>query len=532
MRHTISFVLTLAVILTAGSITAQEGAAAVEAVVPAETTGAAVSASSQATVADLKMFRLRSGGILWGTLESHDAQSLTVRRLDQGGLAKMPWSFLAPEEEQTLRLRFGYVDANVEELMTKADRITLRDGTQLIGLIEKRDDDYLYLRMRGDQRPVKKSLIAGPSMTIQVPALEIYTRDELYQAKQFELQARILAGGGTAAAAHLEMAQYCEGLYDFEHAVEHYEYARESDAAHEESVVVQGLRKARAKAAVQEQLDLLAEIDLWRARRRFDRSLEGLKSFQARFPNSPVLEEFNKTRKRVEKYQEIAVRDEVVRRWHYWTGRLAKKASREHENFEAVLAYLDDTMSSEVAKAVTEDLQRLAPGIRDDETRRLWEERTGGRFRQASYGHGTWLIGEDRALAEIKKEEPKTAVPKDSAEAERRRLEERITRYRKNLELARKSKSSGESELESPEDFWANWRSSNRSQWVLAYHIENSGDFHIEAARMSSCRECGGKGARSIIYSGGAIAGSKAGERLVECPTCRSIGIVRRVRYR
>lgn len=483
------------------------------------------------TGAELSMLRLRSGQILWGSIESHDPEGLSVRRLDQGGLARMSWSFLAPEEERQLRLQFGYVETKIEELMAKADRITLRDGTEVIGLVEKRDEQYLYLRVRGDLRPVNKGLIAGPSTLVEVPALEIFTRDELYQTKQFELSARMSAGGAMGAAAHLEMAKYCEALYDYERAVQHYEEAREADPSHEESVVVQGLRQARAKAAVQEQLDLLAEIDLWRARRRFDRALEGLATFEAQFPNTPVLEEFHKTKRRVEKYQERALREEVVRRWHYWTARIARKAATESETWEAVLAFLEDGMNVAVLENVTKDMQKLAPQIAPDQVRRLWQEREGGRVRQASYGHGTWLLGPDKARADVEQKATKEE-PKDSAGAARQRIQDRIDRFRKNQKLAQKNRASEGSELEQPEDFWARWKSSNRTQWVLAYYVENSGEFRLEKARLSNCRECGGTGVRSVIFSGSAIAGSKAGERLVECPTCHQVGVVRRVRYR
>lgn len=481
---------------------------------------------------ELRLFRLRSGDILWGSIAEHDAQRVTVRRLDHGGLARLPWSYLAPAEEAALRLRFGYADTETEELLAKADRLVLRDGTEIIGLIDNRTDQFVYVRARGNVVPVNKGMIAGPATLIEVPALEIYTREELYQSKLFELQSRMLAGGTTAVAAHLELAQYSERLYDFAHAVEHYEFARESDAGYEQSVVEQGLAKALRKAEVQEQLDLLAEIDLWRARRRFDDALAGLATFEARYPNSPVLEEFDKTRSRVMKYQEIAVREEVVRSWHYWTVRRAKEAARTLESFEAVLGYLDEKMGAEVVKDVTEGLQRLAPGIREDEVRRLWEEREGGRFKHASYGYGTWLLGEDRARAEVEQETRAEAAPKDSAEAQRQRLEERIQRYQKNQELARKNQSGSGADLEEPEDFWARWKYSNKAQWILAYHVEFSGDFAVEKARLSNCRECGGTGARSIVYSGGAISGSQAGERLIACPTCHSIGVSRRIRYR
>ena len=181
------------------------------------------------------------------------------------------------------------------------------------------------------------------------------------------------------------------------------------------------LERAGEKAAVQAQVDLLREIDLWRARRQYDKAVAGLQSFPALYPNSPLMPDLNKLRERVAKYQERDLRAEVVRSWHHWTRRLAQTAARKL-SYEEVLAYLDGPMTEEVLTKVHEELKDIASEIQPDEVRRLWEERKGGKMRQASYGNGTWLLGEGRARAGVEKESDEPAEA-GSQNAERQKIE-------------------------------------------------------------------------------------------------------------
>ena len=98
--------------------------------------------------------------------------------------------------------------------------------------------------------------------------------------------------------------------------------------------------------------------------------------------------------------------------------------------------------------------------------------------------------------------------------------------------MAKRAKAGADSEEEDPNAYWSQWPSANRTQWVLAYYVENSGDFKPEKVRFRNCRECGGTGTRQVVFTGGAIAGAQAGERLVPCPTCHHIAVVRLIKYR
>lgn len=478
------------------------------------------------------MLRLRSGQILWGSIVAHDPETLEFHRLENGGHVSLPWGLLDPDEENELRLRFGYVDAVVEEVMTKADRFVLDDGTEIIGVVLGRTDDFINVKRASGMQPVPKRRLAGSPTMVQVPALDIFTKEELYQNRVFEQQSNLNRSGTPGARAHYEMAQYCERLFDFAHALHHYKIADKLDPTFNTDMVQGALARTELKAANQEQVDHLAEIDLWRARKQYQKALALVQSFPSTYPNSPLMEDWNKMRERLGRAQEADLRDQVVKRWHYWANALAKRIAREVDSYEGATALADEGLGEELLQNVHADLAKIAPEITIDEVRKLWDERKGGRFRQASYGLGTWLLGKDRARAELEKEEDGDAPAKGSAAEARQKYEERLKRYFENQTIARKAASGQTSEADDPEVFWKDWKVANRAQWILAYYVENSGDFSVERVRFSNCRECGGTGTREIIFTGGAISGSTSGLQIVPCPTCHTVAVVRRVRYR
>ena len=421
-----------------------------------------------------RMLRLATGDILWGSIAAHDPDGLSFHRVDNDGVLALPWAVLDPAEAEELRLRFGYVDTQTEELMVDAERLQLADGTELTGVITDNDENYLWLKRSEGTTAVPKLSLRGPSSRVRVPALDIYTKDELYQKKAFELQERLLLDGAEGAAAHDEMAQYCETLFDFVHALEHYQFVAKLDPTYQADRIGGALARTEKKAANQEQVDLLAQIDLWRARRRYDLAIEGLRLFSETYPDSPLFEDLNKLRDRVAKYQERDLRKEIVRVIHSQTVRIARDAARHKKTYEEVLGYIDEGMAQDLFKRAQESLQKLAPGIEAEEIERIWRQREGGKRRQASFGLGTWLLGESRALAtyDDKEEEPE---PERGSQAEaRQKLEDRIDRYLRNQELARKAKSSSGGEDGDPAKFWTEWPYAGRYQWVQAYFVEFS----------------------------------------------------------
>jgi tetratricopeptide (TPR) repeat protein len=484
------------------------------------------------------LLRLKSGEIVFGRILTHDPDGIRFRRLETGGEIPLAWSVLDPTEAEELRLAYGYVSGEGEELLVSAERLELANGAELIGRIVQRSETHLWVKRAEGTVPVPLTQVRGAITSVEAPALDLFTREELYQEKAAELGERLTAEGRAGARAHEELARYAERLFDFVHALEHYRRAAQRDPSYEPARMAQDVARAESKAALQQQVDLLAEIDLQRARKRYDKALEGLTQFRTLYPKSPLLSDLAKLQERVAKSQERDLRTEVITRWHSWTVRLAREAARK-SSFEEVRAYLDEKMAEDLAQKVRDEVQALAPGIEVDQVRRLWAERKGGKVRTATYGSGTWLLGESaRSELDQTKEKQVEAPAPGSAAAARKELEERIQRYLENQRLTRDA-AKGTSAEDEPEAFWREWNWSGRSQWVLAYFVEKSGEFRDLVARFSNCRECGGSGARNVLFTGNAGSAddsgtgkARAGEVLVACPSCRTIGIVRRIRYR
>ena len=498
------------------------------AMLPAGALAAALPSVPGVITGETQLLRLRDGRTLWGSIEAHDEEGVHVRRLVGGGLVPLAWDFLDPAQERELRLSLGYVDTGEEEVTIEADRVVLHDGTEIVGRIVNRTDEYLWVKRASGTVPIAKVRVATTSL-VRAPALDVYTREELYQERSGELAPLLVREGEVGAEAHIDLAQYAERLLDFSHALEHYRIARALAPDHRPELLRDGLARTEEKAALQEQVDLLAEADQWRGRGLFQRSWDILNAFPQRFPDSPLLEDWNRMRQRVERYQERALRNEVVDRWFHWSARLARAAVREKASFEAARSYADDQLGADVLAAVSADLRQIAPAITADEVRKLWDEREGGRYHQASYGYGTWLLGEERALATPGAQREEEA-PEGSQEDARKRLEKRIQRYLANQEVLKKKGERGDEE--DPETFWKRWKTDSRAQWLLAYYVEDSGDFRVEKIRFSNCRECGGTGVRHIAFSGGSLAGQTSSAATIECPTCHAIARIRRVRYR
>jgi hypothetical protein len=485
------------------------------------------------------MLRLKSGAIAFGQILAHDPEGIRFRMLETGGEIPLAWGILDPTEAEELRLAYGYAASEAEELMLEADRIELANGGELVGRIVERTETHLWVKRAEGTVPIPLGQVRGAITSVQAPALDLFSRDELYQEKAFELGGRLSAEGRTGAQAHDELARFAERLFDYAHALEHYKRAAERDPTYEASRLTQDIARAESKAALQEQVDHLAEIDLARARKRYDRAIELLAEFRARFPKSPLLADLAKLQERVSKAQERDLRAEIVGRWHFWTVRLAREAARK-PTLEEIRGYLDEKMAEDLTQKVRDDVQTIAPGIELDQVRRLWGERKGGKYRTATYGLGTWLLGE-AARAELDQtKEKKAATPEKGTQSEaRKKLEERIKRYLENQKLTRQAAQAAEDDSDDPQVFWDGWNWAGRSQWVLAYFAEKSGEFRDVQSRFENCRECGGRGFRDMLFTGNASSADEdskgtgqSGEVLVPCPACHTIGIVRRIRYR
>lgn len=486
----------------------------------------ASSAPAQDVSAETRMLRLRDGSFQWGSIASHDPEGLVFVRLDNGGRARLSWGFLHPEEELELKTRFGYVDLTGEELLVDAERIVTTEGVELVGRIVGSTADSIVVKTSSGTIPVPKVRLSAAPTPVRVNALDVWTRPELYAQQQAVTDL-------TTAAGNYELARFCERILDYARAAEHYKEAARIDASFQKDEVAAGAARATEKAARQDQIDWLRDVDDFVARKKFDEALARAEAFASKFPDSPLIPDAKRKLDRATKARERYTAERVAQFWPLKAANVARNKSSE-TSFEAVLAYLDGPMQADVLESVTKAAQAITKDASSDVVRRLWSARKKERWQRASYGLGTWLLGKDAAL---KGEQAETEKPPATpAEKERADLEQKLKRFLQNQEMARKSKSSADQKDER-EQAWKELPGVARAGWILAYYAENSGDFEVMAKPLfGACRECGGTGTRLLSIAGANVARSEIGkgsnETVIECPTCHGLGVVRRISYR
>jgi hypothetical protein len=490
--------------------------------------GLSSAAPAQSTSdATIKMLKLRDGSILWGDIEAHTEADLMFHRRDTGGIVNLPWSFLDPGQEHELRLAYGYIASDYQEEMISAERIPLVDGTELIGVILSRENNVMHVKNVQAVISLPVERIAGQAVQIQVPASDIYSRDELYQQKLLQFAGGLQSDNGAESAlANFDLAKWCEGIGDYARALSHYQAVPVADPNWPLADLQPALERAQRKAEAQAEVDQLREVDRLTRRRNYDRAFELLAEFTKLYPESPLLEDWNKQRERTEMAQLITLRKEVANRWHAVSAKRVREAAKLASYGES-LAYVTEGMSEEILEGVTKELASIKKDIKPEDVRTLFTEREGGRWRKASYGIGTWILGEAKARAGIDAEPEEGS--KGEQDAERKALEDKIKRYLDNQKAVRSSGGEGES----PEEFWATFSINSRINYLTAYYAEFGGDMNLRRAHFSNCKDCGGSGVREIVSLGSATSGSEGSStRLVSCPVCHNIGVVRRISYR
>ncbi len=484
------------------------------------------------------MLRMKNGSILWGEITAHTPDGITFARLDSGGLATLGWTFLDPTQESELRLQYGYVDLDGEELMVDADRIVLTDGSEMVGRILERTTSALILKTAFSSSIAIPLTRVRATSSINVPAAEVYTREELYVQE-------LVTKNAESASDQYELGRFCERILDYAHAVEHYSNAITLDSTYRAQELPNLLERAEERAALQEQVDFLASIDSLNRRKHFDDALDKVAEFPELYPSSPLQEKLLRLRDQVFKARDRFLLDVVYKRWLYASGRAAREAALKMD-FDGASTYATETMSEDIVTAVTEHVTKWARDIQSEEVRKYWSERKKTRYRSISYGTGTWLLGEDAALkGENPEEEAEPTETMSETEKQRRALEEKLKVFMENRERRQRNTARAD-ESEDRDAWWTAASLDDRQRWIFAYYIENASDFELkDKVLFQNCRECGGKGIKEVIYTGGGARSGESSGRgrnnrraassgvgIEECNTCKGIGKTRRIQYR
>ncbi|MBI5363653.1 MAG: hypothetical protein HZA53_10780, partial [Planctomycetes bacterium] len=400
-------------------------------------------------------------------------------------------------------------------------------GLEFIGKIIDRTDTAILLKTAAATIPIPKTEIAQASDVVQAPARDIYTGEELY--------AQALAKHDLAKAeGQFQVAQDCESVFDFTRAIQHYQKAAELDPNFRKQDLSNALARAQEKAKAQAELEYLSEIDQLTKRGRFDEALARADAFKEKFPQSALLPEAKKKHDKVIKARTEFLSKETVRAWNFHAGRLARDAAA--KPLEEVMAYLDEKLKQDIATAVAKDLVKVSREATEDTARQLWKNRKKIRYQTASYGLGTWLLGKAVALRGHEEDGHKEQKPETEQDKARADLASKLKRFFDAQNVARQALSADEKK-EDREGFWREFPYTARANWIVAYYVENSGDYEVAPMPLiQACQTCGGKGIIEYALAGANVSKSAVGKQTTdlkrECDTCHGIGAVRRILYR
>ncbi|MFT7170950.1 MAG: hypothetical protein ACI80K_004101 [Paracoccaceae bacterium] len=471
------------------------------------------------------MLQLRDGTIRWGAIDAHGPNSIEFQRLDTSGRVVVPWSMLDPRQAESLRTQFGYVEVEVDEAYVQGDRLVLEGGGTVDGVIVSREGKSFLVKTEGTLQLVPKARVRGIESGIQLAALDVYSREELYGLYLAEADPE-------SAESMVQLARKCESILDFPHAALHYKMALDLGLEADRSAVEILLSRAENKAENQEQVEYLRSVDYLRKRGQFDKALVKIDAFEIAFKGSSLLEDARKQRGKLLVARDEAAKELTQRRWPYWAKALTRQKSLEN-SFEAARTWASQDASAEIQALVHADLiAKVTTAITLEDVRKLWEERRRLRYSPASYrGDGTWLLGTEAAQKGVEDESQVARKgPVSAVDAQRVAIEERIKRYMNNQRQARRGSSGGE-EQDQYQAFWGTYSQNARAGWLLAFYVENSGDFEIRARPdLRACKTCGGKGAIELLVTG-TVRGDQT-DGVATCPLCRGVQYSRRIYYR
>jgi hypothetical protein len=476
------------------------------------------------------MLRFPDGGVRIGFMDSHDPTGIRFRSARHGGVVYLPWERLQVEQSLALRTELGYIQVEEEELLIQVERLVLTSGQEIVGVILSKEGDNFLMKVNGNTQVVPKNRVVSVTGGEMAPALDVYKIEELYAQGLANLRQE-------DALSQVDLAEYCERILDFPHAIVHYTAAIALREGTEETGVWQlALQNASVKALQADQLNRLREIDRVRRRLLFPLAMEQVAAFRQAYPKSPLMEDLNKLEALVVRTKERVLGERIQKRWFYRTTQMIRAVTREkNEGMDSLTSLMDGDWTERVRAAVADDVRKIEPEVTPELVGQHWLQRQKGRFHVATYGNGTWLLGDDRAKADLGKSERKKdkqkAVAKESGPQSD--FQERVQRYLQNQRSAARASFSGsKDQVEERQAAWSQMSLDARAMWLLAYYVEFSGEFEVRPAVAHLCRTCGGNGALETVEVGITGNQSTQGGRLSRCHTCHGVGIVRRVRFR
>ncbi len=468
--------------------------------------------------------RMPDGTLLHGAIiEFDESVGFTLERVDTGGVVRLRWEHLDAAEVQRIKAARGFTGEEVEPYRVSVVHLVLNNGTTETGVLEESDNDDVYaLRRRSGVDEFPRNYVRKVEAG-RVEGLAIYGPDELYLRIVEEL------GTPNTAAEHFGLAVACEGARLYGPAREHYTSAGELDTEFKPELIATRLDRIAVRVEEAAETEWLDSIRRQLYHKQFDEADRLAAEFREDYPTSRQIGELVELeRESARRRQEFYARQIVSHYFQFLKRSIEELARTEDITLDDAIELLEDVVHSQI-------MALLARRYRMDEDLvvALWAERRGGDVRSSSYGTGTFVLGEERALdfyvarrgrdeaaAETIEEPDEDSFESEIEEALRRRREQDAARR----EGQARSATLDETGLD-PEEWWAQAVFDERKGWLTAYYAEFAGELRVTRTRPRDCRLCDAAGFIQVS--------SEIGElELQTCPTCKELKYERIVSFR
>lgn len=476
-----------------------------------------------AAPAAAEIVRLKDGTLVHGEIEAFDeGTGFTLRLADTGGVVELRWEHLGTGEVRRIKESRGFTGEDVEPYLVNVVHLVLSNGTTETGrLVDDGRQDVFTLKRRSGTDSFPRQYV-GSVESGKAEGLSIYAPEELYGVILDE------QGSPSTAAGHLAVAVACEGAGLYEHALEHYQLVQQLDPKLKAELIATRVDRARIRIEDKAETAVLDEIRNRLYKNQFDEALAMVADFKQTYPDSRQLGELTALQAEVGRRRHDHYADRIVSDYFAFLGKsLGEIARKDGMTLGVALETLDAAVHDEVIRKLA-----AAYKVTEETAAQMWAARQGGSVRTASYGTGTFILGKQKALAWVGKDDEAGADdPADTAPAEDDDLEDRIEKLLKKRqdEASKRAKESAAgqelSEGITPDEWWAAATTDERQHFLTAYYAENAKQLKVLRAKPRNCRFCEGLGTIEMMNDKGEVEART-------CQTCKGLKYERLVNFR
>ncbi len=467
-----------------------------------------------------EIVRLKDGRLVHGEIVGFDeSEGISLRRADNGGTLRLRWEHLRGDEVTRIKAARGFTGEEPEPYLVPVVHLILNNGTTESGLlVDDGKRDVYTLRRRSGTASFPKNYVRRVEPG-KVEGLVVYRPEELYEVMLAE------NGAPVDAPAHLAMAVACEGAALHDHALEHYAAVAELDPALKTDLIL--ARRDRLAIKLEDAAET-AEIDEIRNRlyrKQFGEALAMAQEFRESYPLSRQLGELEQLETEVLARRRDHVAERIVSDYFAFLGKsLSEIARTDSMDMETAVELVEDSVHDEVLDRLTRIYD-----LSVEELAELWGERGRGSVRSSSYGSGTFILGETKALdwsvgPDAESTEDLTVTEADDLQDKIDKvLKQRAAERADRLEAARTSALVDEGLT--PEEWWEQHPNEDRQHWLLAYYAEFTDMLELLRAKPRNCRRCNAEGAIQV-------QNEKSEFEYISCPVCKGLKHERIVSFR